>query len=361
MRAEAAAGDGASLAALERAGEKFMAMFDDEAPRRKKMQIVSSATTATASGMPSKPGKGTTEGLATSSKRSRDELDAGAGDAANGKTPKRKSVPSAGTTSRSGGGGVPDPTVVVFSGDRPNYAASQNTHASTSTSTSLNLKRAKKLFMSDSIKRVHEEVRVDGDDYKQNMKGASGGVINSDLPAGEVTGLTGASLSDMRKQVAEFGASGLDKWSRKSLVQKTRVSLGAKAEKGVRTPPTIGVGMWKKNEQREEQKRMEVFDAGGKLSKKARGSRKADLGDSKDKERDRGLAWGQGNFKGGVLTINKRDLLKEKMTTGGATFLVGTKLSGTDGKRKGKGKSGGSKKSKGSRPQAGGKKGKKKW
>lgn len=60
---------------------------------------------------------------------------------------------------------------------------------------------------------------------------------------GEVTGLTGASLNDMRQEVERFGAQGLGKWDKKALEQKRRVELGAKAEKGPRIPANIGIGL----------------------------------------------------------------------------------------------------------------------
>ena len=113
------------------------------------------------------------------------------------------------------------------------------------------------------------------------------------------------------------------------------------------------------NEAREEARRLEVFDAGGKLAKKKRGLRKADLAEHAE-SRDRGLAWGSGNFRGGVLTVSKKDLSREENAGTGAAYLAGTKLSGADGKRaRGKGKSGAGSKTKGGRPQ-GGKKYKKK-
>jgi hypothetical protein len=246
--------------------------------------------------------------------------------------------------------------VVVFSGDRPNLAASRAGALSEDVK-----RRAKRLFMSDSITRVHEVAKPESDPSVQaDKRGAAGGVVAGDAPAGEVTGLTGASLNDMRKQVQAFGATGLDKWSRKALEQKTRVALGAKPTKGVRTPPTVGVGMWKKNEAREEARRLEVFDAGGKLAKKKRGLRKADLKGEHGETRDRGLAWGSGNFRGGILTVSKKELAGEKRAGSGAAYLAGTKLAGADGKRGGgkRTKKSGTGSKKGGRPQ-GGKRGKK--
>ena len=219
------------------------------------------------------------------------------------------------------------------------------------------LTSAKRLFMSDKVSKVHE-VAAPVDPELADKRGASGASTRTadGQPMGEVVGLTGASLNDMRKQVENFSARGLDKWSKKALEQRRRVELGAKAEKGIRIPATIGVGLWKKNEEREEKKRIEEFEMGGRLMKKKRGLRKADTLEGKP-ERERGLAWGSGNFKGGILTLRKSDVAASdsKAQLASRVYLSGTKLSGSD-RPKGKqaGKKGGKK---GGRPQ-GGKKGK---
>ena len=93
---------------------------------------------------------------------------------------------------------------------------------------------------------------------------------------GEVVGLTGASLNDMRKQVENFSARGLDKWSKKALEQRWRAWSSAPNQRRASIPATVGVGLWKKNEAREEKKRIEEFEMGGRLMKKKRGLRKAD-------------------------------------------------------------------------------------
>ena len=69
---------------------------------------------------------------------------------------------------------------------------------------------------------------------------------------------------------------------------------------------------------------------------------------------------GSGNFRGGVLTVSKKDLAREKNAGPGAAYLAGTKLSGADGKRGGGKRRNGAGSKKGGRPQ-GGKKGKKRY
>ena len=353
----------ASLRALERAGERFMAMFDDEdeGARPKKKSRGKDARRAPSDEPPRATSTSTKVGKSKGAgKRRRGDVEddddvvapvpsAGANRERVGADAPRRATAAAASSRR-------DPEVVVFSGDRPNLAASRAGTLSGDVK-----RRAKRLFMSDSITRVHEVAKPESDpSVPADKRGAAGGVVAGDAPAGEVTGLTGASLNDMRKQVQAFGATGLDKWSRKALEQKTRVALGAKPTTGVRPPPTVGVGMWKKNEAREEARRLEVFDAGGKLAKKKRGLRKADLKGEHGESRDRGLAWGSGNFRGGILTVSKKELAGEKRAGSGAAYLAGTKLAGADGKRGGgkrtKKSSAGSKK--GGRPQ-GGKRGKK--
>jgi hypothetical protein len=136
--------------------------------------------------------------------------------------------------------------------------------------------------------------------------------------------------------------------------------LGAKPEKAPRTPANVGVGAWRANEAREEARRMEVFEAGGRLMKKRREDASGAAGARRgggNGDRDRGLAWGQGNFKGGVLTLSRRDVESKpdrRVATSDA-YLAGTRLSGADGgggRRGGRGKGGG----KGGRPQGGKKK-----
>jgi hypothetical protein len=251
--------------------------------------------------------------------------------------------------------------VVVFSGDRSNADASrvgaESRGAEPRGAGDVPVARAKRLFMSERISRVHEDpapparttrpVRSDRDD-------------RASPPNSIVPGLTGASLNDMRGKVAALGARGLDKWSRRALEARRLRSLGAKPEKAPRTPANVGVGAWRANEAREEARRMEVFEAGGRLMKKRREDASGAAGARRgggNGDRDRGLAWGQGNFKGGVLTLSRRDVESKpdrRVATSDA-YLAGTRLSGADGvggRRGGKGKGGG----KGGRPQGGKKK-----
>ena len=232
----------ASLRALERAGERFMAMFDDEdeGARPKKKSRGKDARRAPSD----EPPRATSTSTKGAGKRRRGDVEddddvvapvpsAGANRERVGADAPRRATAAAASSRR-------DPEVVVFSGDRPNLAASRAGTLSGDVK-----RRAKRLFMSDSITRVHEVAKPESDpSVPADKRGAAGGVVAGDAPAGEVTGLTGASLNDMRKQVQAFGATGLDKWSRKALEQKTRVALGAQPTKGVRTPPTVGVGMW---------------------------------------------------------------------------------------------------------------------
>lgn len=332
--------------ALEKAGDAFMRMFDDAptaAPKSRGKAVAAAAEAARAEeeARLRKAHKG--------KKRARGDAGVVAdapGDAgASAKGPARASAAA-----------PSDVQVVVFGGDRPNLAASRAPTSASGTSPGLS-RAAKRLFMSDKVSKVHE-VAAPVDPELADKRGASGASTRTadGQPMGEVVGLTGASLNDMRKQVENFSARGLDKWSKKALEQRRRVELGAKAEKGIRIPATIGVGLWKKNEEREEKKRIKEFEMGGRLMKKKRGLRKADTLEGKP-ERERGLAWGSGNFKGGILTLRKSDVAASdsKAQLASRVYLSGTKLSGSD-RPKGKqaGKKGGKK---GGRPQ-GGKKGK---
>jgi hypothetical protein len=65
--------------------------------------------------------------------------------------------------------------------------------------------------------------------------------LNSEM--GRVEGLTGASLNDMRRKVQNFGAQGLNKWDRRALDARQKTEHNQKAERGVRIPMHIGVGV----------------------------------------------------------------------------------------------------------------------
>ena len=266
-------------------------------------------------------------------------------------TTKMKSGTGRAATSTTSASAVVVPTV-VFGGDRPMLAASR--HQAAASGNAVGVGRAKKLFMSDKVGLVHEVAKNAGSaaadsstmTTKTTMTTADG------EPMGEVTGLTGASLNDMRREVQRFGAQGLDKWDKKALEQRRRVELGAKADKGPRIPANIGIGLWRKNEEREERKRVEEFEMGGRLMKKKRGLRKADTLEGKTKtaaerEKERGLAWGSGNFKGGVLTLRKKDMVKEDKRLNTKITLGGGKLAGREFVKGGGGGGGGNKKKKG--------------
>ena len=363
MSADAAAAE--VRAALEHAGARFMAMFDD---------AVEGAERASSRASPSARGdrRGATSPARAARKRAREAdgasaasppprargpaaaaaADANANANANASAPASAQPPAA----------VP---VVVFGGDRPNADASRVGADSRGVSSSrgagdVPVARAKRLFMSERISRVHEDP-APLPAPTTTRPGRSDRDDRASPPNAIVPGLTGASLNDMRGKVAALGARGLDKWSRRALEARRLRSLGAKPEKAPRTPANVGVGAWRANEAREEARRMEAFEAGGRLMKKRRedasGAAVVRGRGGGDGDRDRGLAWGQGNFKGGVLTLSRRDVESKpdrRVATSDA-YLAGTRLSGADGgggRRGGRGKGGG----KGGRPQGGKKK-----
>jgi len=197
--------------------------------------------------------------------------------------------------------------------------------------------------MNDRVDKVHTVATHERQDAKKERYSGAYSADGEEL--GVVEGLTGKSLNDMRREVQLEAAAGLNKWDRKALDAKRLASLGAKAEKGIRIPATVGVGMWRANEKREEAKRLEQFEAGGRLEKKKHGMRKADTAEAKKKAAgDRGLAWGAGNFKGGVLTLSKKDVAKDSTHLNTKITLGGSRLAGGGMKFKGgKGGKGGKK------------------
>jgi hypothetical protein len=149
--------------------------------------------------------------------------------------------------------------VVTFTGDRPNASASKN--VGTASGNHLGVSRARKLFMNDRVDKVHTVATHERQNAKKERYSGAYSADGEEL--GVVEGLTGKSLNDMRRDVQLEAAAGLNKWDRKALDAKRLASLGAKAEKGIRIPATVGVGMWRANEKREEAKRLEQFEAGG--------------------------------------------------------------------------------------------------
>jgi len=141
---------------------------------------------------------------------------------------------------------------VVFGGDRPNAHASRS-QASASGHV-VGVSRAKKLFMSDKVGLVHEVASNPNRGGRPEAAAAAASATtksgkNSEMEnseMGRVEGLTGASLNDMRRKVQNFGAQGLNKWDRRALDARQKTENNQKAERGVRIPMHIGVGMWKK-------------------------------------------------------------------------------------------------------------------
>ena len=376
MGADAAAAE--VRAALEHAGARFMAMFDD---------AVEGAERASSRASPSAPRprgaaptsarddrRGATSPARAARKRAREADGASAASPpprARGPAAAAAAAANANANANASAPASAQPPaavpVVVFGGDRPNADASRVGADSRGVSSSrgagdVPVARAKRLFMSERISRVHEDP-APPPAPTTTRPGRSDRDDRASPPNAIVPGLTGASLNDMRGKVAALGARGLDKWSRRALDARRLRSLGAKPEKAPRTPANVGVGAWRANEAREEARRMEAFEAGGRLMKKRRedasgaAGRVRGRGGGDNGDRDRGLAWGQGNFKGGVLTLSRRDVESKpdrRVATSDA-YLAGTRLSGADGgggRRGGKGKGGG----KGGRPQGGKKK-----
>lgn len=96
------------------------------------------------------------------------------------------------------------------------------------------------------------------------------------------------------------GASGLGKKSRAMFESQRLMELGAKKQKGVRIPASIGLGMAKKAAQREERSLQEAIDSGmvsrKSLAAKKRRDRKANI--------DKGLYEDKGSFRNGVLHVS---------------------------------------------------------
>lgn len=104
----------------------------------------------------------------------------------------------------------------------------------------------------------------------------------------------------IRREIQSFGASGLGKKSRAMFESQRLIELGAKKQKGVRIPASIGLGMAKKAAQREQRSLREAIDSGmvsrKSLAAKKRRDKKANI--------DKGLYEDKGSFRNGVLHVS---------------------------------------------------------
>ena len=193
----------------------------------------------------------------------------------------------------------------------------------------INVKREMKRFMASETKRI---VREETEDAKSNNNNKNDDAKDSKF-----------GMKHMRREVRDFGIKGLNKWDRKELENEKLKELGMKPSKGIRIPATIGVGLWKKNEQRNEEKRLDLFRLGHKLEKKERKKMtNSEKEEKREKESDRGLAWGSSWFKNGILKLKKGDVKKNKVN-------VDTKVRLSGKNRDAKGSAGGKKSKKGAK------------
>ena len=251
------AGDAASMLAMH--GAKFMSMFDDAdddaaaRPRNeKKRKRAMSAGDDDADDDDDDDGGddgGAKTKTKTKTKTTKGDGDGDDDDAARVRTAARASSSSS-TRAKDAAAAAAAVETVVFGGDRPNAHASRS-QASASGHV-VGVSRAKKLFMSDKVGLVHEVASNPNRGGRPEAAAAAASAttksgknsemdLNSEM--GRVEGLTGASLNDMRRKVQNFGAQGLNKWDRRALDARQKTENNQKAERGVRIPMHIGVGV----------------------------------------------------------------------------------------------------------------------
>ena len=216
----------------------------------------------------------------------------------------------------------------------------------------INVKREMKRFMASETKRIvrEDEMEEDGFDGKKKKKKKKNGFQSEEDAKSNNNNNDNDDAKDskfgmkhMRREVRDFGIKGLNKWDRKELENEKLKELGMKPSKGIRIPATIGVGLWKKNEQRNEEKRLDLFRLGHKLEKKERRKMtNSEKEEKREKESDRGLAWGSSWFKNGILKLKKGDVKKNKVN-------VDTKVRLSGKNRDAKGSAGGKKSKKGAK------------
>ena len=218
----------------------------------------------------------------------------------------------------------------------------------------INVKREMKRFMASETKRIVGKDDDDDDDDDENATTTKEKKKNTSTNKNTKNAAADSkfSMKQMRREVRDFGIKGLNKWDRKELEDEKLKALGMKPSKGIRIPATVGVGLWKKNERRKEEKRLDAFRLGHKLEKKEKMKMtNSEKEQKREKDSDRGLAWGSSWFKNGILKLKKGDVKKNKVN-------VDTKvrLSGKNRDAKGKGGKKSKKGAKGSKKRGAGKK-----
>ena len=116
----------------------------------------------------------------------------------------------------------------------------------------INVKREMKRFMASETKRIVGKDDDDDDDDDENATTTKEKKKNTSTNKNTKNAAADSkfSMKQMRREVRDFGIKGLNKWDRKELEDEKLKALGMKPSKGIRIPATVGVGLWKKNEQR---------------------------------------------------------------------------------------------------------------
>lgn len=156
----------------------------------------------------------------------------------------------------------------------------------------VNVKAAKRLFMSSRADRIHEPTHA--------IQPAERLPVQSEELGGE---LTPDDFKRLQFDVQKLGAVALDKKGKKVWQAQLMQQLGARQQKGPRVPASIGFGIARKGAERAARAREEAI-AAGMLRIKGTGKKKRR---DKSRQRDRGLQEAGSSFRGGVLRISKDD------------------------------------------------------
>ncbi|KAL4444596.1 hypothetical protein ABPG77_002413 [Micractinium sp. CCAP 211/92] len=142
-----------------------------------------------------------------------------------------------------------------------------------------------------------------GDGPQQPQAGrrrrSSGGAPSLAAAPADGEGLSREEFLQIHREVQLLGATALDKKARKKFEAEQLARIGAKAAARPRIPASIGVGMAKKQAQRD-QRALEEGIAAGMIQQKGMGKKKRR---EKARQLDRGLNEDRGAFKPGVLRV----------------------------------------------------------
>ncbi|EFN59683.1 hypothetical protein CHLNCDRAFT_133205 [Chlorella variabilis] len=293
-REEQSEGDAALAERLAAYGERFLQMFDDHDDRRpaappSRPAAHSGSSDSDAGGSSDGSGSGR-EGGAEAAVDPVEHIFEGRG----GKAAARRASNGVGSAGRAPGPRGAGPA--GGSGGLPATPQQQQR-----VQEAARLKAERKRFMSSKPAVVSGSGGA-GEQGGSGRRRVPGGTPGSGSAAGGGEAedvVSRAEFLEMQREVQLYGASALDRKSKKKFEAEMLAKLGAKAAARPRIPASIGHGMARKQAQRDERALLEGI-AAGMIQQKGMGKKKRR---EKGKKVDRGLMEDGGAFRPGILRV----------------------------------------------------------